>query len=115
MAQAPASCLVVISAVGCFVTCPRKGELWGPWGRPEFLWLGSHRFTLLPEPTGSEMGLDEKQGLWHRSWQPQRPPPASLPATACKEGQGLLGALGTIVYSLNTCRTPGGMKHQVQT
>ena len=81
VAQAPASCLVVISAVGCFVTCPRKGELWGPWGKPEFLWLGSHRFTLLPEPTGSGMGLDEKQGLGHRSWAaPENAPP---PATSC--------------------------------
>lgn len=50
------------------MTCPRKGELWGLQGRPEFLWLGSHCLTLLPEPTGGGMRLDEKQGLGHRSW-----------------------------------------------
>lgn len=62
LAQSPASCLAVISPVGCFVTCPRKGELWGLCGRPEFLWLGSHCLTLLPEPRGGGMRLDEKQG-----------------------------------------------------
>lgn len=68
LAQAPASCLAAISPVGCFVTCPRKGDLWGLWGRPEFLWLGSHCLTLLPEPRGGGMRLDEKQGLGHWSW-----------------------------------------------
>ena len=61
------------------------------------------------------MRLGEKQGLGHRSWAAPETAPPSLPATAYKEGQGLLGALGTVVYSLNTCRTPGSMRHQVQT
>lgn len=66
---------------GVFCDLPEEGELWGPWERPEFLWLGSHCFTLLPEPTGGGMRLDEKQGLGHRSWAAPgaAPPPHFLP------------------------------------
>ena len=98
------------------MTCLKKAEIWGPCGRPEFLWLGSHRFTLLPEPKGGGMRLGEKRAEAQELGSPRdRPPHPPLPATAYKEGQGLLGALGTVVYSLNTCRTPGSMRHQVQT
>ena len=60
------------------------------------------------------MRLGEKRTEAQELAAPETAPP-QLPATAYKEGQGLLGALGTVVYSLNTCRTPGSMRHQVQT
>lgn len=60
------------------------------------------------------MRLGEKRAEAQELGSPRDCPPP-LPATAYKEGQGLLGALGTVVYSLNTCRTPGSMRHQVQT
>ena len=62
------------------MTCLKKAEIWGPCGRPEFLWLGSHRFTLLPEPKGGGMRLGEKRAEAQELGSPRdRPLPHFLP------------------------------------
>ena len=57
------------------MTCLKKAEIWGPCGRPEFLWLGSHRFTLLPEPKGGGMRLGEKRAEAQELGSPRDRPP----------------------------------------
>lgn len=61
---------------GVFCEHPRKGEVWGLWGRPELPWLGSHHLTVLPEPRCGGMSSDEKRGLVYGSWAAPETPPS---------------------------------------